>query len=151
MSPERFLMKLDRFIGFAWQLASLSTCKRRQNGAIIFPVDCGVVSAIGYNGPARGLSNDRCTGVKGDCECAHAEVNAIAKCHSIDTRNILFSTSSPCVQCANAIINSGMVRAMIYDRAHSDPRGIGMLTEAGIYAIRYCDLTKQYMRLLSLS
>ena len=124
---NRYAHKLDCFANFAMMLSRLSTCKRSQNGAIVFPTNCFEVLSIGYNGPASGISNDACTGEEGICGCAHAEMNAITKLSDRKTPSLIFTTSTPCVQCANAILNSGNIVGIIYKDLYRDLTGFHML------------------------
>lgn len=123
---ERYVEKLMCFVDFARSVADLSTCKRKQTGAVIFPCDCTEVYAIGYNGPMRGLPNNSCKNVKGYCGCAHAEGNAIAKLKG-SKPSIIVCTLSPCVYCANMIANAGTIVGCICCEAYRDYEGISLL------------------------
>jgi dCMP deaminase len=74
-------------------------------------------------------------GKNGGCtRTVHAEANAISFAarsgNSTDGAD-LFTTHSPCYDCAKLIINAGIVR-VVYDVEYRDPRGIDLLREAGI-------------------
>jgi len=130
----RYQRKLKKFINFATELASLSTCQRYTVGCIVFPEDFSIVAAIGYNGPAKGIHNNSCEGKPGECGCAHAEANAIAKLKEKGPFT-MFCTRQPCVACANAIINSGAIDKFIYGQQYRDPKGTRLLMKAGIEVI----------------
>lgn len=129
---KRWIEKVNRFVEFGRSIAALSTCRRLQVGAIVFPPDCTGVWSIGYNGPAAGLDNDSCTCEEGDCGCIHAESNAVLKLLPQGDPCMLFCTQAPCWRCAGMIINCGRIFCVIYDELYRDDRGTGMLVDAGI-------------------
>lgn len=103
---ERYKEKIMTFCGFGDDVCKFSMCKRLRVGAIIFPVDCSAVYAIGYNGPARDLPNDSCTAETGQCGCAHAEANAIGKLNPDILRPcLIYTTTEPCPVCTPSILN----------------------------------------------
>lgn len=126
-------IKLRKFARFADDLAGLSTCKRKSVGCVVMPADFSQVLSIGYNGPPEGLPNDSCEGADavGACGCVHAEMNAVIKLHT-RTPCMMFTTVSPCLLCAGAIINKRVIRLVLYDREYRDRGGILRLGEAGI-------------------
>lgn len=108
----RRLEKWDTFAQFADSIAHLSTCKRYQVGCALFPATCEAVAAVGFNGPPRGVDNDRCDSASDPCWCSHAEANAVAW---LDPgrwrpRSLVASiTRYPCHRCASSLINCGAV------------------------------------------
>lgn len=69
----------------------------------------------------------------------HAETNAIIRAgrHGIKIEGkTIYMTTSPCVNCANNIIQAGLSR-VIFDKYHDDLRGIDILKQAGIEVIKY--------------
>ena len=139
---NRKLLRLNKFAQFARDLGQLSTCKRDKVGVIIFPNDFTSVLAIGYNGPAKNLDNDSCTGVT-PCNCAHAEVNALLKLVKSDSKIIMFTTRAPCRQCANYIINSRLITGVIFDEHYRNLDGYEVLTCSNILIMQYTDLVMQ--------
>lgn len=131
---QRYAKKLSAFFDFADKLSDLSCCKRAQVGAVVFPFDCSAVYALGYNGPARGRDNDSCTEEEGRCGCAHAEANAIATLDPsrVKRPTFMYCTHTPCVACANAILNCGAISVVFHRNQYRDMAGILMLQEAGI-------------------
>lgn len=116
-----------------------STCGRKQVGAII-ALDGRIISS-GYAGPPSGFPHcdTRCvhasnaSGV-GCQRTVHAEQNAIAYAarHGISTSgSTLYTTCSPCPNCAKLIINSGIVQVK-YIEHYRDTSGIDLLRSAGI-------------------
>jgi len=138
---DRYVEKLKTMVAMGKCLAHLSTCKRDKVSAIIFPTDCTSVYAIGYNGPPRGLSNDRCSGEEGRCGCVHAEANAIAKFSNDQSKpSILFSTRAPCVACAGLILNCYNIRGIIFEEDYRDGDGLQLLQEAKLCVIKEMEL-----------
>ena len=129
----RYKEKISTFMRFADDLSKLSTCKRpdRKTGCIIFPGDCSQIYSIGYNGPARGLPNDSCSGEPGNCGCAHAEANAVTKLGDVKGA-MLYTTRVPCKICAGIIINSNKISTVIVGADHYPANGLFMLAQADI-------------------
>jgi dCMP deaminase len=95
------------FMEFAVAVSKLSTCARLQVGVVIVDPTLETVLAFGYNGNARGLPN-RCDDERalGACGCVHAEINALLKTGRAE--KIAFTTDTPCLACAKAMINAGV-------------------------------------------
>ena len=111
---SRYHQKFDVMCRLVQDIATLSTCKRLQVGAVIVDVGFTQVLSIGYNGPASGLPNDSCTGEQGSCGCIHAEANALIKLS--DRRpSFLIATHSPCVHCAGLIVNAGIEHVFYFN------------------------------------
>lgn len=136
------------FINIAKEFAKHSTCCRKQVGAIIVK-DKRVISA-GYNGVSSGkihcneifknndyASNDfiRIHSEWSKINESHAESNCITYAAKIGVSVndcILYTTLSPCIDCAKQILNSGIKEVYfdeVYDR---DQSGITYLQESGI-------------------
>ena len=125
--------------------ASRSNCSRRQVAAVIVR-DHRVIST-GYNGTPRGVKNccdggcPRCnsdipsgTGLA-ECLCSHAEENAIvqAACYGIPVQGAtLYTTFSPCLQCAKMIINAGISEVIYFQHYTIDDVSLALLREAGV-------------------
>ena len=114
---------------FADELARLSACTRQQNAAIVFANDCSAVYSIGYNGPARGRPNSACNGEEGNCGCVHAEANALLRA---SCGGVMYCTTSPCMMCAQMLLNHGGIYVLVYDKQYRDPSGIQMLADYGV-------------------
>lgn len=126
-NPKRKLEKLANMIAFGELQAKLSQCKRNSNGAVIFNADFSAVHAIGYNGPPKG-NYATCTEEEGNCLCIHAETNALLKLKTSETGLVMYTTTSPCWYCAGAILNSGQIDLVLWDRAYRDARpGLNLL------------------------
>ena len=148
MDPARLNDKIRRMINFANDLASLSTCKQLRVAAIIFPIDCSQVYAIGYNGPPMRVANDSCNGKEGRCGCVHAEANAIAKMN-LDTAkpSLMYTTAAPCLHCAGLIVNCHVVRAVMYSEKYRASTGVDMLSRCDVPVIDVCNLSKTWFEL----
>jgi len=118
-------------------VAERSTCGRLSVGALL--ASEGRIISMGYNGAPAGMphcdesvcypgSEEPCT------RTVHAEANAIAFAarKGIETEGAtLYTTHSPCNECAKLIINAGIKR-MIYWEEYRDPAPLVMLEEAGV-------------------
>ena len=129
--------KLDyRYLRMAQIWAENSYCKRRQVGALV--VKDKMIISDGYNGTPSGFENI--------CEddnnvtkpyVLHAEANAITKLARSSNNSdgsTLYVTSSPCIECAKLIIQSGIKR-VVYAEQYRLTDGIELLKRAGIETI----------------
>ena len=131
------------------EVATRSTCLRRQVGAIV-TVNNRIV-ATGYNGAPSGVrscdeigycNKDRMGLPSGtgheQCLASHSEQNCINSAArsgvSIDG-GTMYVNVRPCVHCAKSIINSG-IRRIIYQKDYPDELSLRLLSEAGIQLIR---------------
>lgn len=133
--------RADVLMEQAFSQARRSTCSRLHVGAIIALEGRHITS--GYNGTPAGLPhcqhgggpNDRCDG-----GAIHAEKNAIAFAaryggHGTDGAE-LFVTHSPCRECAQLIIQAGII-CVHYAIAFRQTDGIELLEDAGIEVIHH--------------
>jgi len=101
-----------RLIDLAKQIATWSKDPRTKVGAVIVDSDRRIIST-GYNGFPRGvyddpeLLNNRDDKLK---RIIHAEANAIINACCDLTGAYMYSTLTPCSQCAGFIIQSGISR-----------------------------------------
>jgi len=136
------MKKMDRpawdkyFMEIAKQVATRSTCERKQVGAVIVR-DKNILST-GYNGSIRGLSH--CDEVghlmeNGHCvRTIHAEINAVAQAakNSVGIDNAeMYTTSSPCWPCFKVIANSG-IKKINYSEFYKDERIFEHAKQSGI-------------------
>ena len=133
------------FMDIAQMVAARSNCSRRQVAAVLVR-DSRIIST-GYNGTPRGVRNcsdggcPRCSSdapsghALHECLCSHAEENSIvqAACYGIAVKGAtLYTTYSPCLQCAKMIINAG-IREVVYNESYSiDGTSRRILAEAGV-------------------
>lgn len=133
------------FMNIAHVAASRGNCSRRQVAAVLVR-DCRIIST-GYNGTPRGVRNccdggcPRCnsdtpSGTNlSECLCCHAEENAIVQAayHGIAVKGAtLYTTYSPCLQCAKMIINAGIREVVYHTRYTIDNVSLALLHEAGV-------------------
>ena len=133
--------KFDRrYLEMARVWAKNSYCKRRQVGALI--VKENMIISDGYNGTPSGFENV-CEDEYGVTKpyVLHAEANAItkvAKSGNSSRGATLYDTTSPCMECAELIIQSGISRVVYSDEYHVTD-GIDLLARAGIEVLKLSD------------
>ena len=114
--------------------AENSYCKRRQVGAIL--VKDKMIISDGYNGTPCGFENiceDENTG-KTKPYVLHAEANAItkvARSHNSSEGATMYVTTSPCIECAKLMIQSGIKR-VVYAEDYHITDGVELLKRAHI-------------------
>jgi len=125
----------EMLIEIAMIVKQRSTCLRRQVGAVLSRG--GRVLSTGYGGAPAGVPHctpDIC-GPKFPClRTIHAEANCIAFAaqNGIATNDsTLYTTASPCVECAKLLINSGIIR-VVYNEEYRDISPIALLRSVGI-------------------
>lgn len=142
-------------MGMAHLTSQRSTCSRLNVGAVISQ-DSRTVS-MGYNGAAARLPHcDHATCIcdpapaeecpmHGACRTAvHAELNALmfAARFGLATEGAeLHTTHQPCLNCAMAIVNSGVVR-VVYDHPYRDNGGLTLLMDAGVVVQTMADMRR---------
>lgn len=107
------------FFNIAREVATRSTCLRRQIGCVI-EYDHTII-ATGFNGPPRGYPHcTKCareglpSGTRVDLsKAAHAESNAIANAARMGIRTLgselyLSEGLTPCTECTKLIVNAGI-------------------------------------------
>lgn len=132
-----------RYLRMASIWAENSYCVRRKVGALI--VKDQMIISDGYNGTPSGFENI--------CEdennvtkpyVLHAEANAITKvaASSNSSKNAtIYITSSPCIECAKLIIQSGIKRVVYSEKYHTE-EGCLLLLRAGI-KVDFIDIKKE--------
>ncbi len=113
--------------------AENSYCKRRQVGALM--VKDNMIISDGFNGTPSGFENV-CEDEDNKTKpyVLHAEANAItkvARTHNSSEGATLYVTTSPCIECAKLIIQSGIKR-VVYNESYRIDDGIRLLKRAGI-------------------
>lgn len=124
-------------IAVAW--SERGTCSRRRVGAVIATPN-GVTLSSGYNGALSGMPHCAPHNDYDPCSVSeHAERNAIywaARRGVALAGSQIFTTDSPCVACARAIIQSGIIK-VTYNRPYKDDQGLLLLLAAGIEIVKY--------------
>ena len=132
-SEEKQLLLDKRYIRMAQIWAENSYCNRRKVGALI--VKDKMIISDGYNGTPAGFENV-CEDENGLTKpyVLHAEANAITKiaCSSNSSKGAtMYVTTSPCIECAKLIIQSGIKR-VVYSEKYRLEDGLELLKRAGI-------------------
>ena len=139
-NKNKQLLLDKRYMRMALIWAENSYCKRRQVGAILL-IDKMIISD-GYNGTPSGFENV-CEDENNETKpyVLHAEANAITKVARSNNSSegaTMYVTSSPCIECAKLIIQSGITR-VVYANSYRLSDGVELLQRADIEII-YVDL-----------
>ena len=126
-----------RYLRMAQIWAENSYCERRQVGALI--VKDKMIISDGYNGTPVGFENV-CEDDENHTKpyVLHAEANAITKVAQSNNSSknaTLYVTSSPCIECAKLIIQSGIKR-VVFGEIYRLTDGIELLQRAGIECVQ---------------
>ena len=135
ISKEKQYNLDKRYLRMAQIWAENSYCKRRQVGALV--VKRQMIISDGYNGTPSGFENVCEEDDKTKPYVLHAEANAItklARSHNSSEGATLYVTSSPCLECAKLIIQSGIKR-VIYAEKYRLQDGIELLKRANIEVV----------------
>ena len=126
-----------RYMQMALIWAENSYCKRRLVGAIL--VKDKMIISDGYNGTPCGFENIcEDESFKTKPYVLHAEANAItkiARSHNSSEGATLYVTTSPCIECAKLIIQSGIVR-VVYANEYHVTDGVDLLVRAGVEVLK---------------
>ena len=134
---EDKLLELDkRYLRMAAIWAENSYCTRRKVGALILK-DKMIISD-GYNGTPAGFENV-CELEDGTTKpyVLHAEANAITKIARSGNSSegaTIYVTTSPCIECAKLIIQSGIKR-VVFSEKYRVEDGIELLKRANIEVV----------------
>lgn len=125
------------YMNIAREISTASYATRKKVGSIL--VKDNRIISYGYNGTPYGFDNTCEEDGVTKKEVLHAESNAITKCAmSTDSTkdSTLYTTMSPCFNCAKLIIQAG-IKEVYYEEEYSDKQAITLLTIAGIkiYAV----------------
>ena len=139
----------EYFMQIALDVATRSTCLRRQVGAVI--VRDRRILTTGYNGAPMGLPHCLTAGchlVNGHCiRCLHAEQNAICQAAkngvALDGAT-LYCRMTPCRVCAMLIINCGIKRVVCQRKYHAGTESENMFATAGVKLEFFHEEVQQY-------
>ena len=123
----------SKYLEIAQVWSDLSHAKRKKVGCIIVKDD--MIISDGYNGTPAGLDN-KCEDDSGKTKwyVIHAEANAILKLsrsHNSSVGATLYSTLSPCKDCAKMILQSG-IKEVYYKEQYKDSDGINFLNSCNV-------------------
>lgn len=129
-----------RYLEMARIWGENSYCKRKKVGALI--VSNKMIISDGYNGTPSGFENI-CEDENNRTKpyVLHAEANAItkvAKSNNSSENATLYITTSPCLECAKLIIQSGIKR-VVFSEKYRNQEGLKLLERAGIELV-YIDI-----------
>lgn len=135
MNDKQVLLDI-RYLRMAQIWAENSYCKRRQVGALL--VKDKMIISDGFNGTPSGFENDcEDENNKSKPYVLHAEANAITKVARSNNSSegaTLYVTTSPCIECAKLIIQSGIKR-VVYNQQYRITDGIDLLKRAGVEVV----------------
>lgn len=122
----------NTYIKIAELISFHSKAEKKKVGAILVK-DKRIIS-IGINGTPSGFDNTcEIDGVT-KREVLHAESNCISKCaksNESSEGSVLYTTVSPCFECAKLIIQCGIIEVYYKEKYH-DLTGLDLLTKANI-------------------
>ena len=134
---EDKLLELDkRYLRMAAIWAENSYCTRRKVGALI--VKDKMIISDGYNGTPAGFENV-CELEAGTTKpyVLHADATAITKIARSGNSSegaTIYVTTSPCIECAKLIIQSGIKR-VVFSEKYRVEDGIELLKRANIEVV----------------
>jgi dCMP deaminase len=125
----------EYFMEIGKVVATRATCDRKHVGAVVVSQEHQILST-GYNGPPPGAEHCDDVGhqlVDGHCvRTVHAEANAIAQAakNGVVLRwATIYTTASPCYDCAKLIANTG-IKKVVFDEQYDSRYGMsGKVTE----------------------
>ncbi len=145
-----------RFMNLCEEIASWSSCCRRQVGAVI--VADKRILATGYNGAPAGVQTcvDKKTCIRNElnipsgtqpqiCYAVHAEQNAVSQAARMGVAikgATIYCTHQPCALCSKLLINAGIKR-IVYKYGYPDEFSLELLKEAGIQLDNYSELVSE--------
>ena len=146
----------EYFMTIAKQVATRSTCLRRQVGAVAVSPNNRILGT-GYNGALPNVPHcedkDGCLREKMGippgqrheiCRAQHAEANVCnfaARYGTALEGATMYVTAQPCNMCVKAMVTSGIVR-VIFDSGYPDELACELAKEAGMELICYADIVK---------
>lgn len=144
---------IDYYMDIAERTAKLSYAKRLQVGAVI--VKGNQILSSGYNGMPSGWENvceitipeqidaeSRIitpAQIVSKPEVMHAERNCLDKVAMSNESThgaVMFTTHSPCLECAKSIYNTG-ITAVYYKQEYRSNDGINFLKKTGVNVYKY--------------
>lgn len=99
-------------------------------GCVITDQTIERVLGMGYNGGAKGQSEERESMEPGKSNLIHAEANAIIKTDYSIPNKVVFVTMSPCRVCAKMLVNANVSK--VYYRDLYDESSLEILEKANI-------------------
>lgn len=144
MNPKHLALRAQQ----CQLLASVSSCPRRQVGALVLDPESNVVVSEGYNGPPRGDTGELCggaschrdtervqSGTRNDIGCHHAEANAILNAARTGASTLgrwMLCSADPCLMCAKLIHHTGITRLYAPLSTETHVEGLAYLHRHGV-------------------
>lgn len=139
----------DYFLRITEIVGSRSTCDRGHVGCII--VRDKQILSTGYSGSPKGIEHCSDAGHEmEDNHCirtTHAEANALCQAAKNGTpinNGTLYCSMTPCYSCAKMIINSGIVKVIVYQDYHASEKTKIIFKKAGIELVIKNKEVKKY-------
>jgi dCMP deaminase len=138
---------IESFSKIAKEIATHSTCRRLQVGALV--VRENRIISLGYNGTPSGMENcshhftdedelrpdfKEVHGIYSATHEVHAEMNAILFAQKEESKVVgcdLFITTEPCLNCTKLIITAG-IKSVYFINKYDRGGGCDLLRECGI-------------------
>ena len=130
---ENRISRENMFMQIAEVVLLRSSCLKKQVGCVL--VKEGRIVATGYNGVLPGDKPEEGIDNKGITHTVHAEGNLIAFCakNGIPTDGCtLYTTLSPCENCAELIIQSG-IEKVVYLEEYRERTGLDLLVKHEVH------------------
>lgn len=126
------------YMNMAVEFSKLSRAIRRKVGCIIVSKDDQIISQ-GFNGTPTSADNccetvDHNGQLRSLSSVLHAETNAMAKCMRYNISTVgatMYVTTSPCIDCAKMIVQSGITR-VVYRDQYRNTEGLVLLRDCGV-------------------
>jgi len=123
----------ELYLDIATRISEMSHDTDHKVGTVI--VKDNNILAFGFNGMPAGMSNE-CKHPNGGTlpEVIHAEANALCKLAKGTVSSegaTLYSTLSPCIECAKLIMQAGITR-VLFTETYTDEAGILLLLNNNI-------------------
>lgn len=131
-------MKLELksiIIKFIQDLAQRSEDDRLKVGCVITDENTERILGFGWNGGAKGQSDQPESLEEGKSNLIHAEINALIKTDYSIPNKVVFITHSPCRVCAKVLVNA-KIKKLYYINDYRDLSALDILTNAGILVER---------------
>jgi dCMP deaminase len=140
---------INYFMNIAEETSKLSSAIKLKVGCIA--VNNDRILSIGYNGTVSGWDN-ACEELIGGKlvtkpEVIHAEMNCLmklAQSNDSSKNSVLFTTHSPCIECAKAIYQAGASK-VIYKHVYRSLEGINFLRKCDIPILSYEKVLHTYV------
>ena len=154
MDLERKIKKIDVFVDILKSIQSLSVSQTNKVACMAVRKDFSKIAAFGYNGRHSGASINPSTNGEelslepGESGMIHGEINMVAKFKQNDPENyIVLVTLSPCLMCAQVLINSDFEYIYWIDE-YRETDHLKIFHEEGIMSGDINQLKKDYGRII---